>query len=624
LTKATLTAGANITITNSAGGITIAATGGGGSGTVTSVSGTGTVNGLTLTGTVTTSGSLTLGGTLDLSSPPAIGGTTAAAGSFTTLSASSTVTLSGGTANGVTYLNGSKVLTSGSALVFDGTNLGVGTSSPTDKLQVGAFSGNNVITIGAGTTGNSSLYFGDGTGADRYRGYINYTHTNDTMEFATSGSEGMRLTSTGLGIGTSSPSTKLTIGNGGTGGVASGGLGVFLSRGNTTNFYEAFDGTKSFIAGSDDSQSFAKVGTLSQHTIALVAGNGSGSLYLNTSGNLGLGVTPSAWSTLLGLQVKNAALSGFSNSAYVSANAFYNGSAWTYIATGAANRYQQDSGGHQWYQAASGTAGTAITFTQAMTLTAGGRLGIGQTSPGVPLSVQGQSEAWQIGFNTASGTSGALIGSPAANVLAFGDWSGTERARIDSSGNLLVGATSTSFSEKFNSTQSANQKAGLFFNTNASFTNYVLNLRASRNTTNSSYGFLQCSRDGAADVLFIYDSGNVVNANNSYGAISDAKLKENIADASPKLADLMQVKVRNYNLIGETTKQLGVVAQELETVFPSMVDETSDRDAEGNVLETTTKSVKYSVFVPMLIKALQEQQALITQLQADVATLKGN
>ena len=52
-------------------------------GTVTSVGGTGTVNGITLTGTVTSSGSLTLGGTLDLSSPPAIGGTTPAAGTFT-------------------------------------------------------------------------------------------------------------------------------------------------------------------------------------------------------------------------------------------------------------------------------------------------------------------------------------------------------------------------------------------------------------------------------------------------------------------------------------------------------------------------------------------------------------
>lgn len=58
-------------------------------GTVTSVGGTGTVNGLSLSGTVTTSGNLTLGGTLDLSSPPAIGGTAANAGSFTSLSATS-------------------------------------------------------------------------------------------------------------------------------------------------------------------------------------------------------------------------------------------------------------------------------------------------------------------------------------------------------------------------------------------------------------------------------------------------------------------------------------------------------------------------------------------------------
>ena len=85
-------------------------------GTVTSVGGTGTVSGISLSGTVTSSGNLTLGGTLDLSAYNA-------AGAFTTLSASGAVTLSGGTANGVAYLNGSKVVTSGSALTFDGTTL---------------------------------------------------------------------------------------------------------------------------------------------------------------------------------------------------------------------------------------------------------------------------------------------------------------------------------------------------------------------------------------------------------------------------------------------------------------------------------------------------------------------
>jgi hypothetical protein len=101
-------------------------------------------------------------------------------------------------------------------------------------------------------------------------------------------------------------------------------------------------------------------------------------------------------------------------------------------------------------------------------------------------------------------------------------------------------------------------------------------------------------------------NGNTKNTNNSYGALSDVKIKENIVNATPKLADLMQVNVRNYNLIGETTKQIGVVAQELEEIFPGLVDESNDRDEEGNILETTTKGVKYSVFVPILIKAIQE------------------
>ena len=70
----------------------------------------------------------------------------------------------------------------------------------------------------------------------------------------------------------------------------------------------------------------------------------------------------------------------------------------------------------------------------------------------------------------------------------------------------------------------------------------------------------------------------------------------------------MKVKVRNFNYINdaEKTKQIGVIAQELETVFPSLVDE----DSEG------TKGVKYSVFVPMLIKAIQE-------LKAELDALKG-
>lgn len=133
---------------------------------------------------------------------------------------------------------------------------------------------------------------------------------------------------------------------------------------------------------------------------------------------------------------------------------------------------------------------------------------------------------------------------------------------------------------------------------------------------------MQAFSANTTEAFRIEASGNVKNTNNSYGALSDEKLKENISDASPKLDDLMQVRVRNYNLIGETQKQIGVVAQELELVFPSIVDETEDRDVDGNFLGTTTKGVKYSVFVPMLIKGMQEQQAIIEALTARIEALE--
>jgi hypothetical protein len=122
--------------------------------------------------------------------------------------------------------------------------------------------------------------------------------------------------------------------------------------------------------------------------------------------------------------------------------------------------------------------------------------------------------------------------------------------------------------------------------------------------------------------MLIRGSGNVENTNGVYGAISDAKLKENIVDATPKLEDLCKVKVRQYNLIGDNKKQIGVVAQELEEVFAGLVDESADKDEDGNNLGTTTKSVKYSVFVPMLLKAIQELNAKVDAQALEIAALK--
>jgi len=175
----------------------------------------------------------------------------------------------------------------------------------------------------------------------------------------------------------------------------------------------------------------------------------------------------------------------------------------------------------------------------------------------------------------------------------------------------------------------------------------------SSNLPTGAAGFHFLANLNASTVYQILANGNVQNTNNSYGAISDAKLKENVVDATPKLDKLNQLRVVNYNLIGSDLKQIGLIAQEVEQVFPGLVGETPDTrkvektrtvevpavlDEQGNEVTpattreetyteneptgTVTKSIKYSVLVPMLLKALQEQTAIVEGLTARIEALE--
>ena len=123
----------------------------------------------------------------------------------------------------------------------------------------------------------------------------------------------------------------------------------------------------------------------------------------------------------------------------------------------------------------------------------------------------------------------------------------------------------------------------------------------------------------------VESSGDVKNTNNSYGAISDLKLKENIVDATSQWDDLKALQVRNYNFKeGQTHTQIGLIAQEVELVSPGLVSEFPDLDEEGNDLGTVTKSVNYSVLYMKAVKALQEAMERIEVLEAKVTALEGN
>ncbi len=116
------------------------------------------------------------------------------------------------------------------------------------------------------------------------------------------------------------------------------------------------------------------------------------------------------------------------------------------------------------------------------------------------------------------------------------------------------------------------------------------------------------------EVLQIKNSGNVNNYNNSYGSLSDVRLKENITDVSPQLSDLLQLRIVHFNRIDDPTKrkQVGLIAQEVEQVKPGLVEE-----GEGGY-----KGVKYSLLTPMLVKSVQEIVAHAQVLKGRVDTLE--
>ena len=349
-----------------------------------------------------------------------------------------------------------------------------------------------------------------------------------------------------------------------------------------------------------------------------------------------------------------------------------------------------------------------------MTIKADGKVGIGTTNPGSILDIADNGNP-TITFNDLSDGRSASINGDAGNLtltpstagsrnVVFKTISGSESARIDSSGRLLVGTDTTSaictavlqghsssttangllllargtttpgtgqlgtirFSDSSHDpaaeiaarpdggtwTSGVSQPTRLEFYTTPDgssspterlrinkdgFTFLVSTVSGLEQTVTASAGtstFLFRGRYGGTAGVFgsgtssfqVWSNGNVENTLDSYGAISDIKLKENIVDAESQWDDFKAVRFRKYNFKEETGHetftQLGVIAQELELVSPGLVYETPDLDEDGNDLGTTTKAVKYSILTKKALVALQEAMERIEQLEAKVAALE--
>ena len=304
--------------------------------------------------------------------------------------------------------------------------------------------------------------------------------------------------------------------------------------------------TTTLVGLTNVSTTVVNTSNVSANTSLLLQTNGSTTaVTIDTNQNVGVGVTPSAWggaNNSKGLQVgRSGAVSYSSDDARValSTNAFgsiTNG--WKFINNGGAAYYSISDydNNHRWFVAttASGTAGSTISFTQAMTL--------------------------------------------------------------DASGNLLINKTSRYSAEKISFNFSGSSQQGMVSNDTAASSGAVFSWFFSNGTPIGSIT-------------------NNANTGVLYNVTSDQRLKENIQDAesASTLIDSLQVRQFDWRANG-LHQRFGFVAQELVTVAPEAVYQPNDTEQ--------MMAVDYSKLVPMLVKAIQEQQALITQLTARITALE--
>jgi hypothetical protein len=463
--------------------------------------------------------------------------------------------------------------------------------------------------------------------------------------------------------------------------------------------------------------------------------NGANPVIIKADGNVGIGTT----SPYTNLEVAGSGLDSIIR---------------LYAASGTANI-------RTWEMRAVGVAGEGLLFRQVndannsytnrMLIDTDGSVGIGTTSIPNPFS-GAYSNILQVGTTggntrlaiTAGSTSSSDLNfadsNDATNVGSYvgaisykhnGDYmlfstNGSEKMRITSGGlsKFKTQAGSYGYGSGYNfhefNNDFGNQPIAMFWQASGSGSHYGINVHNNDDENDTTSRFFM-GKGGSTERIKIYSNGNIENTNNSYGQLSDIKLKENVTDATSKLEDLMKVQIKNFNYIGQEQKQIGVIAQELEQIFPNLIYETpktkreevNKTDNEGNIIYQTEqklineavegqdaiewnekptqdntkieiqtwldnnniewqsadtkqelldripeyqqeaveakeaiyetietdepvkenvelatgeviKGVKYSVFVPMLIKGMQEQQQLINDLKSRIETLENN
>ena len=334
--------------------------------------------------------------------------------------------------------------------------VGIGTATPAylvDVLAAGASTVNDSFNVvrftGASAVANDFSLVGPATSQVRLNfshptasgnGEVGYDHSTNRMRFVASGNEqyridplgvftwlngagGTRMTldSTGLGVGVTPSAGKFEVLETGTGSGLGGIFASTATAGGNPGFV--------FRTASTNRWSISLTGTAGAESIRFYDVNAAATrMTIDSSGNVGIGVTPSAWAT--GYKAIQGQIGGFAlsndnssnNQFRLSSNAYFDttDSRWEYYGTSTATAYEQRVGEHRFFNAVSGSANTAITFTQAMTLDASGNLLVGKA---VTLFSTVGVEASQAGFlsltNSASTNAATNLSLYSTGAAAF-------------------------------------------------------------------------------------------------------------------------------------------------------------------------------------------------------------
>ena len=377
---------------------------------------------------------------------------------------------------------------------------------------------------------------------------------NDTLNWIIGSGEAMRLNSTGLGVG-AAPSYKLHIA--GTPAATSGALG-FIRDTFATN---ANSSLGSIVFASSPGTDFY-VGKKNVNAVTSLsfgnANTGAELFQIDSAGNVGVSVTPSAWGTYKGLQVGLASLAGYGTQAdtMLGANVFFDGTNYKYIGSYAASQYRQQAGVHSWHNVGAGTAGNTFTFTQAMTLDASGNLLIGTTSAaGVRLDVQT--------------TTGNCIGRVKSNAAA-------------STASFIIDYVET---------------LGCTYIKKAASDVWIYGVQ---NDTSATPAF---KINTASNV-----GVQLVSGSTAWTTLSDETTKdiiEPISNAVSKVGSLRSV-IGKFKTDDASKRRSFLIAQDVQSVLPEAVDVIGENNELG---------LRYTEVIPLLVAAIKELSAEVNALK---------